>query len=88
MTLEGQQGVVAHHAAAVVGDLNQLFAAGFNLDSDAGGAGIERIFQQFLHYRRGTLHDFAGGDLVGNVFGKNVDSAHGEPGVNRSQFRR
>ena len=78
MALEGQQGVVAHHAAAVVGDLDELLAAGLDLDLDAGGAGIERIFEQFLDHRSRPLHHFAGGDLVGNVFRKNVDSAHGE----------
>ena len=81
VALEGEQGIVAHHAAAVVGDLDQLLAASLNLNADAGGAGVERIFQQLLGHRSRTLHHFAGGDLVGNVFGKDVDSAHEGLGV-------
>ena len=77
VALEGQQGVVAHHAAAVVGDLDELLAAGFDLDPDAGGAGVERVLEQFLDHRSRALHHFAGGDLVGNGFGENVDAAHG-----------
>ncbi len=88
MAFEGQQRVVAHHAAAVVGDLDELLAPGLNLDLNAGGAGIERIFEQLLGHRSRTLHHFAGGDLVGNVFRKNVDSAHGSASLMRSQCRR
>src|SRR5580700_7519908 len=76
MALESQQSIIAHHAAAVVSDLDELLAAGFNLNPDAGCARIERIFEQLLGHRSRTLHHFAGGDLVGNAFGKNVDSAH------------
>src|SRR5580704_17065915 len=76
MALESQQSIIAHHAAAVVSDLDELLAAGFNLNPDAGCARIERIFDQLLGHRSRTLHHFAGGDLVGNVFGKNVNSAH------------
>ena len=77
VALEGQHGVVAHHAAAVVGDLDQLLPARLDLDADARGTGVQRVLQQFLHHRRGTLHHFAGGDLVGDSFGENVDFAHG-----------
>ena len=78
VTLEGQQGVVTNHAASVVGDLDELLAAGFDLNLDAGGTGVERIFQKFLDHGGGALHDFAGGDFVGNGFGKNVDLTHDE----------
>ena len=77
VALEGQQGVVAHHAAAVVGDLDELLAAGLDLNLDARRTGIERVLQQLLHHRRRPLHHFAGGDLVRDVFGENVDAAHG-----------
>jgi hypothetical protein len=68
--------------------VNELLASGLNLDPYPRGAGIERIFQQFLGNRGRALHDFAGGDLVGNVFGENVDSAHVDGVVEPSQFRR
>ena len=76
MTLEGQQSVVAYHATTVVGDLDEFFAAGFDLNSNSGGTCIQRIFQQFLYYRSRTFHHFAGGDLVGNLLGKYVDTPH------------
>ena len=36
VALKGEQGVVADHAVAVVGDADELAAAGFDLDADAG----------------------------------------------------
>ena len=76
VALEGQQRVVAIHAVAVVGDADEPAPAGFDLDADAGGAGVERVLQQLLHHRGGPVHHLAGGDLVGNLVGKNADAAH------------
>src|SRR5664280_448570 len=76
VTLESQHGIVAHHPAAVVGHLDQFLATCFDGDPDAARTGIQRVFQQLLDHRSGALHDFAGGDLVGYVFGENVDAAH------------
>ena len=45
MALECQQGVVAIHAAAVVGDADQLPPAGLDLHANAAGAGVERVFE-------------------------------------------
>ncbi len=45
VALEGEQRVVAHHAAAIVDDADELAAAAFDFDPDAGGAGIERSFR-------------------------------------------
>ena len=78
VALEGQQGVVAQHAAAVVGDADQAAAAGFDLDAQLGGAGVERIFEQLLDHRSGALHHFTGGDLVGDLVGQDADAAHEE----------
>ena len=77
MALEGEQRIIAHHAAAVVGDADELAAAAFDLDADAGGAGIERVFEQLLDHGRGAIDHFAGGDLVGDLVGECVDAAHG-----------
>src|SRR5579884_3870047 len=77
MALEGEQGIIAHHAAAVVGDLYELFAAGFDLDFDPCRSRVERILEQLLHHRRWPLDYLASGDLVGNLLGKYVDAAHG-----------
>ena len=43
MALEGEQGVVAVHALAVVGDADEAAATGFDLDADAVGAGVESV---------------------------------------------
>ena len=48
VALEGEQGVVADHAVTVVDDANELAATGFDLDADAGGSGIEGVFEQLL----------------------------------------
>ncbi len=77
MTLEGEQGVIAHHPATVVGDLDELFASSLDLNLDSCGTGIERILQQFLDHRGRALDHFTGSDLIGNVFGKDVNAAHG-----------
>ena len=76
MPLEGQQRVVAAHAMPVVDDADELAATGFNLHADAGGAGVKGVLQQFLDDRCGTLDHFAGGDLVGDLVGKNSNAAH------------
>ena len=80
MTFEGQQCVVANHAAAVVGDLDQFLAARLHLNANSPGAGVERVFKKLFDDRGGTLHHLAGGDLVSNGFGKDVDAAHGVVG--------
>src|SRR5271155_1066824 len=77
MTLEGEHGIVAYHAASVVGDLDQLLAARLNVDLNARGARVQRVLEQFFHHRGRALHHLAGGDLVGDVLGEYVNAAHG-----------
>ena len=72
MALEGEQSVIADHAATVIGDLDQLFSAGFNLDLDAARAGIEGVLQKLLDHRSRTLHYLA----RGNVLGENMNARH------------
>src|SRR5260370_15741324 len=76
VALEGEHGIVANHAASVVGDLNQLLAAGLDVDLDARCARIQRVLQQFLYYGSRALHHLAGGDLVGYLLGEYVNAAH------------
>jgi hypothetical protein len=80
VALEGQQGVVAVHAVAVVGDADQPAPARLDLDADAAGAGVQGVLQQFFHHRGRPVHHLAGGDLVGNLVGKNADAAHSSLG--------
>ena len=76
MPLECQHGIVAHHAAAIVDDLDQLLPARFDVDANAAGARIQRVLQQLLHHRCRTLHHLARGDLVGNAFRQYVNLPH------------
>ena len=57
---------------AVIGDADQAASAGLDFDGDARGLGIEGIFDQFLDDAGGAFDHFAGGDLVGDVFGQAV----------------
>src|SRR6266700_3289003 len=77
MPLEGQQGIIAHHATAIVGDLDEFLAPRFALNCDSHRTGVEGILQQLLHDRCRTLDNFASSNLVGNVLGKDVNAAHG-----------
>ena len=62
MGLEAHDGVVAVHAAAVVGDLYEPLAALLRRDADARRACVNGILDEFLDDGCGTLHDFTGGD--------------------------
>src|ERR1051325_3379150 len=74
--LKSQHRVVTYHPASVVTDLDEFLSARFDADLDPGSARVEGILKHFLHHRRRPLHHLAGGDLVGNSVGKNVDAAH------------
>src|SRR6185437_14827954 len=76
MPFKGKQGVVADHAAAVIGNLNKLLPAGFDLQLNARGTRIQRVLQQFLYHRRRTFNYLARSNLVGNSFGENMNTAH------------
>ena len=78
MPLKRQHGIVAHHAATVVGNLDQLLPAGLHADLNSRCARVERVLQHLLHHRRRPLHHLARGDLVGNSLGEYVDASHGK----------
>src|SRR5262249_61500257 len=54
--LKREQGVVAPHAASVVGNLYEFLPAGLDLGFDPRGSGIERILEQLLYHRRRPLY--------------------------------
>ena len=80
MALKGQQGVVAVHALAIVGDADHAPSAALDFDADAHGPSVKSVLQQLLHHRSGPVHHLAGGDLVGNLIGKDADLAHKQSG--------
>ena len=76
MALEGEEGVVRGEAVAVVLDTEVGFAAVAEFDFDAGGAGVEAVFDKFLDDGGGALDDLASGDLIGDAVGQDVDPGH------------
>ena len=76
MALKGEESIVAHHATAIVGDLDELAASAFDFEADVGSSGVERVLQHFLDHGRGAVDDLASGDLVGNLVGEYADAAH------------
>ena len=66
MSFDGEFGIVAIHAAAVVAHAHQPATTFLEVDVHRGGAGVERVLQQFLHHRRRAFNDLAGRDLIGD----------------------
>ena len=73
MAFEAKQRVVAAHAGAVIGHADEAAPAGLDFHRDARRPGVERIFNQFLHDTGRPLNHLAGGDLVGDLLGKQPD---------------
>jgi hypothetical protein len=56
--------------------LDELLAPGLDVDANALGSCIERVLEKFLYDGRRTLHHLAGSNLIGDIFGEDVDVAH------------
>ena len=76
MAFEGKQRIVAHHAAAIVGDADQTPASGLYLNTDIGRACVERVLEQFFYHRRRTLDNLPGRDLIRYGIGEYFDFSH------------
>jgi hypothetical protein len=76
MTFESEDRVVAHHAFAIVRNLEQTTATGFDLDRDSFRARIDRVLDQLFGDRRRTLNNFTGSDLIGDVICEDADFGH------------
>src|SRR5581483_9736543 len=74
--LECEKRVIPQHAAAVVGQADQLPASGLYLDAKFRRARIERIFQEFLYDARWPFHHLSRRDFVCNGIGEDANSAH------------
>ena len=74
--LQRQPGVLRPHPRAVVRHADEAEAALLRLDGDGPGARVERVLHQLLHDRGGPLHDLAGGDLVDEPGGQDLDARH------------
>ena len=72
MPFERQRHVRARHAAAIIGNLDQVQPAGGQPYMNTIRAGIDGVFDQFLERTGGPFHDFAGGDAVYQMFGQSA----------------
>lgn len=64
VAFEAEQCLVAGHAVSVVEDGDGAGAAAFDVDFEAGAAGIDGVFEAFFDDGGGAFDDFAGGNLV------------------------
>ncbi len=83
---EGQRQVVALHAAAVVGDADEVLAAALDGQLDPRRAGVDGVLQQFLDHAGRSLDHLARGDLVDDRRRQFPDDPHDTdlaPGSNR-----
>jgi iron-sulfur cluster assembly protein len=76
MALKAQQGVLAVHAAAVVGDAHKSCPAAREFDAHTPCASVDAVFDEFLHYRSGALYDLACRDLAGDMIGEKANVSH------------
>ncbi len=77
VSFEGEERVIAAHAETVVGDIDEGASAVFDGDCNPSGFGVEGVLDQFLHNGGGPLDHLAGGDLVGDLLGKETNPVHG-----------
>jgi hypothetical protein len=68
VALDAEGEFLGGHADAVVDDFETVDAAVVEADDDAGGAGVERVFDKFLGGRGGSFDDLAGGYAVDGGF--------------------
>src|SRR5215831_4049633 len=71
--LESQHGIVANHAASIVGDLDEFLSARLYAELDPGRSGIERVFEHLFDDGCRTLDNLTSGNLVRDIFGEYVD---------------
>ena len=69
-------GILGSHAAAVVRHSQEGHAAVADLNGDLGGSRVHGVFQQLLGHGGRPLHDFTGGNQIGNMGGKLNDLWH------------
>ena len=77
LVAESQDGVVAVHASAVVGDPDEATPAGLDADRDRARSRVETVLDQFLDHGSRALDHLARGDAVDRPIVQDVDAAQG-----------
>ena len=76
MTLEAQECLFWRHPLAIIFDDREGFATAGEIHDHPRRPGIQRVLEELLNDRGGTLHHFAGGDLVGDRRVEYADYRH------------
>ena len=76
VALDRAPGIFRLHPLDIGFDVNQLLATKLDGNGDAPRARIDRVLDELLDDRRRALDDLAGGNLVGEVAWKHVNSRH------------
>jgi hypothetical protein len=76
VTLDREPRVLRPHPLAIVLHADLFLPSELDVNLHAPRAGVDRVLDELLDDRRGTLHHFAGGDLIGEVGGQAVDFPH------------
>ena len=73
---ESRWDILGINTGAVIADLDQLYAAGFNADGDLRCTGVDGVFQKLLNHRCGALYHLTGGDQLRSMLIQNMDDCH------------
>jgi hypothetical protein len=66
VALKRQHGIVAQHAAAIVGHSNKTAATLFGSEANIHRTRVQRVFKKLLDNGSWAFHYFAGRNLVGD----------------------
>ena len=76
------------HPLAIVFHADLFLAAELDVDLQPPRAGVDGVLDELLDDGGGTLHDFAGGDLVREIRWETVDFTHWSPEYDGSALAR
>ena len=80
MCLKGQHQIFGIHSTSVVGHTDHILATAFNGKVDAGGSGIDGVFQKLFDNACRSLNHLASSDLVHNGSWQSLDLTHDDSG--------
>ncbi len=74
---DGDRKLIRDYSAAVVPDPDESDTTALHVDFDPARAGVQAVLDQLFDDRGGALNDFARGDLVDELVGKDADRHRG-----------
>src|SRR6267143_6289784 len=76
MAFERQQRVVMSHPLTVIDHADHALAADLDFNANRFRAGIQRVFEQLFHHRRGPFDNLACRDFIRHRFRQYAYAAH------------